>query len=381
MRTFLATIFSLVLTAQLLCSTQIVHARILGERMLNSGNTTPLHFTSPQSSEPAAITFANVLEHVEEIPEAAWNKIQTEIGNNQAPIVPIKLYVGPNTQTTNAQILALLQREMQLMHGFKQPRRLIALAYNGIDVAWAETKWRKVVKAAKLKVDPSSYLGALRAGCTKGAECWGGMTMEVPNSGTLIAFYGVQEPYWSVEQQQIGPISQVNHEYTHAVQFSQWIGISKFLSAAMHRVVPCWWAEGQANAIGIGVWAAEVATYRSNRDYNVTRPVNRGEPSPSLKMFDKASLTKFLKQDPRTCYAPGSNGDYQFGYSVGYAAVETLIAIGGARATIAVLSRTAAGDSWAAAFKKVYGVKWAVARDILAAVLEAEYRVRPLRNQ
>lgn len=343
--------------------------------------TIPIALPIPLPTDPNEITFANILDHVTEIPEAAWNKIHQEADNSQRRSIPVKLYVGPTTNTTKAQILDLLGLEMRLMNNIKQPRKLIALAYNGADVSWAESKWRKVVRVENLGINPNSYLGHLRAGCTKGVECWGGMAVDIGTSGDIVVFLGVQEPHWTVDKQNNGPMSQVLHEYTHAVQFSQWIGKSNALSSAMHAVVPCWWQEGQANAIGIGVWAPDVSTYQAVRDYNVTRPVNPKGPRPALVDFDKKAFTKFLNQDPLKCSHPKTNGDYQFGFSVGFAAVEALIAIGGARATMAVLKRAAVGESWATAFKAVYGVKWSIARDILASVLTAEYAETPLRTE
>ena len=68
------------------------------------------------------------------------------------------------------------------------------------------------------------------------------------------------------------------------------------------------------------------------------------------------------------------------GHSVGYAATEALVAIGGPQSTMALISRTADGDTWAEAFEKVYGISWTEGATALGKILAAEYAVKPLRN-
>lgn len=326
------------------------------------------------------ITFATILDRVPEIPELAWGNVQRELEAERSLDLPISLFIGPTTKTTQPQIAGLLRREFRLFSGFSQPARLLAIAYNGKDVEWAEGAWRQAVTALDLPIDPDPYLGDLMAGCDVGRECWGGMTLALTGGDVGVTFYGVQEPFWTAANQDVGPMSQVNHEYTHAVQFAQWRGTGRDPLTARNTAFPCWWQEGQANAIGFGLWASDFATYRPARDYNVTRPLDTSGAKPSLTSFGAASLATFLGQDPERCYHPDAVGDYQFGYSVGFAAVEALIAIGGARATMAVVARTASGDPWAQAFEAVYGTSWEEGRGILAEVLAAEYEAMPLRR-
>jgi hypothetical protein len=142
--------------------------------------------------------------------------------------------------------------------------------------------------------------------------------------------------------------------------------------------MPCWFQEGQANAIGIPVWASNFNDYSGARKQNVARGVNPNLPKPSLTTYTAASFTKFLyDQDPLKCYNP-SSGDYQLGYSVGYAATEALVAIGGPQSTMALLTKMAGGDDWAAAFQNVYGISWKEGSTKLGEILAAEYAVLPL---
>jgi hypothetical protein len=181
-------------------------------------------------------------------------------------------------------------------------------------------------------------------------------------------------------------MSQVTHEYTHNVQFAQWTGAP--LKAGIrsgtdeaHTKMPCWFQEGQANGIGITVWAPDLQTYIYGRKGNIARGTNPNLPKPSLTTFTPESFTKFLyEQDPLTCYSP-SSGDYQLGYSVGYAAAEVLIAIGGPQSTMALLSKLADGDDWSTAFQHVYGIAWEQGSSILGQTLAAEYAILPLGSK
>jgi hypothetical protein len=338
----------------------------------------------PQGTGPNAITFNNALDHIGEIPQAAWQRVQDVLEANSVVTIPTKIYIGPNTNTTSGQITDLLNREYRLWAGFSQPSSYTGLVFDAGDEKWAEAKFRKIAAREKYKIIVADYVQVLRSGCEfNGAvavQCAAGNSVTLP-AGTLgFSFYGVDPGnFWTSAQQNVGPMSQVNHEYLHNVQFAQWNGVSDARANAAHVVMPCWWQEGQANAIGNTVWASEFSTYQSARDYNVTRPINSDGPAVSLVDYSAEAFTAFLKQNPKLCYHPGTNGDYQLGYSVGFAAVEALIAIAGPQATMAVLSRTASGDSWAKAFRKVYGISWTAGRGYLGKILSAEYAAKPFR--
>lgn len=335
------------------------------------------------------ITFANAASQYASIGKVAWQRVQDVITANSAVDIPTTISIGPNTGTTKEQITRLLQREYRLFAGFSQPSTYLALVYNGKDEPWAETEFTKIVAARNYQIRATDFTErVMRGACdlSNPADpvCASGNALIFGNSTDGATFHGVQEPYWTVSGENAGPMSQVDHEYTHNVQFAQWIGsppqggVSNRAQLA-HRVIPCWFQEGQANAIGITVWASDLRTYLDARRGNIARAINPNEPKPSLADFSAASFTKFLgEQDPLQCYQPGTNGDYQLGYSVGYAAVEVLVAIGGPQATMALLSLTASGDTWENAFRTVYGISWQEGAGALGQALAAEYEVMPL---
>jgi hypothetical protein len=263
--------------------------------------------------------------------------------------------------------------------------------YNAKDEAWAEAEWPKMANELKLTDNPSGEISQIRAGCNftndVATECFGGMAVTFQNSSAGFAFYGVQSPYWSKKSLQVGPISQVTHEYTHNVQFAQWNGAplkpgENLKSDSAHNGMPCWFSEGQANAIGIPIAANDMESYIQGRDNSVRQKINVGsgaKPALTNASLTAENIASFLYgQNISTCYNPATNNDWQLGYNVGYAATEVLVAIGGPRSTMALLALTASGLTWSDAFQEVYGISWKDGSDILGKVLAAEYAAKPM---
>ena len=370
---------------------------------------TPIATPSPSSSPVAAVfkaknpislpvaqnksvTFANAVAQFAQIPQVAWQNVQDAIAANQQLEIPTKIVIGPNTDTTAQQITTLLQKAYRLFNGFQQPPTFSALVYNAADEAWAETEWPKLATQQSLTENPASNLNQLRAGCgfTSGTatECYGGMAVAFSNTDAGFAFMGVQSPYWSANSLQVGPISQVVHEYTHNVQFAQGIGSTpnpngQVRITSFHKVAPCWFSEGQPNAIGIPIVANDLNSYMQGRDNSIRRKINEaGATKPALTSngLTADAITSFLYgQDIATCYNPSTNNDWQLGYNIGYAATEVLVAVGGPQSTMALLAQTASGLTWAEAFQSVYGISWKDGADILGKVLAAEYAANPMR--
>ena len=173
---------------------------------------------------------------------------------------------------------------------------------------------------------------------------------------------------------------EVSHEYTHTVQAAQWIGTAaKDRGDYGHIFAPCWINEGQPNATGIAASSKSYQQYLDKR--NATETV--GPLDPKFPGWSAANLKEYLySQIPNgsvanSCYQNGPL--YQMGYSVGMAATEALVAIGGPQSTMALYARGADGDSFAEAFQKVYGISWDKGSTILGQVLAAEYAQSPFK--
>jgi hypothetical protein len=345
-------------------------------------------------TQTGAVTFANGATEFAKIPETAWNNVQSAVAANESVKVPITLHIGPNTNTTEDLMTPAINREFKMFNGFMLPPSYTAVTYSAADEPWAEKKWIEIGTKAKFQNDPAHYINHMHDTCNiennVAKECYGGYTTTIPGSDAAYVFYGVQNGnYWSASSNNLGPMTQVAHELTHTIQFAQFIKVpvhagDNTKSDTAHRGYPCWFAEGQANAIGIPLFITTLPDFLNARDGSITR--GAGNRPISLSDYSAASFTKFLtgqklSNGPENagCYNP-SNGDYQLGYSVGYAATEALVAIGGPQSTMALVARTADGDTWEQAFEKVYGISWTEGATALGKILAAEYAVKPLQN-
>jgi hypothetical protein len=193
------------------------------------------------------------------------------------------------------------------------------------------------------------------------------------------AYYGVQSDgdYWSDGTKFQGPMTQVTHEAMHTYQSGQFIYTpfgknQNILSDLMHDATPWWFSEGQANGIGIPTFVDNLSDYLRIRNDTVTR--NPGSRS-TIPAFTEAGMKSFLTN---VQVASPANPNYMQAYSIGYAAVEALIAIGGPQSTLALYTLGAKGQDWPTAFKNVYGISWEEGSTVLAKVLAAEYAAKPM---
>lgn len=176
-----------------------------------------------------------------------------------------------------------------------------------------------------------------------------------------------------------GPMTQVIHEATHNYQFSQFAYLpfeagENTAADQSHSFSPWWFSEGQANGIGLSVFIENLQNYLDVRKQTVTR-----SPGPKAKLpnLTAAGMKTFLTTNQVT--GP-SNANWPLAYSVGFATVEALIAIGEPESTLALYALAGNGENWDSAFKQVYGITWDEGASILGKVLAAEYQSTPFDN-
>ena len=369
-------------------------ATTAGGKKINFKARIPITLPVAQSTNPADITFANILDHIPEIPKTAWQKVQDVIAANPAP-APISnsVHVGPNTKIDVVgglpRIQEILLRNQKLFSGFTQNTTFNMLMYNAQDEPWAEKDWEKTAKAKKyfasdIEAEKVRIAGNCQASSAPGVfsgppvDCRGANSTALSNSDDANFTFGqggngaANDPYVTT-----GGI--VGHEYTHAVQAAQWIGhpssycTEKTRTSACGRswssnwgFSPCWIFEGLPNSVGPMVASA---TYPLYQDFRKNLPY-RGPTT--ITDYTQASLKKYLyNQSNSTCYRDGNL--YDLGYSVGALATEALVAIAGPQATMALYSLGAQGQDFATAFKSVYGISWSDGSTILSKVLAAQY--------
>ena len=309
-------------------------------------------------AQNGTITFANIQDHISEISAAAYNAIQATYSSNKAVTnIPITIQVGPNSKRTdgNPDPKATVLKTMQLWSGFKQGDTA-GLVYSTVaDADWAVTTLNAVSVCGGYNTAFVTKPGANMGLCYSGA---GVGRFLVPSTGTAESDY----QKYAIEA----------HEYTHSVQQAQFKDTSfataagNDLGRAVGAVTPCWWTEGQANALGIGIGSPTSSIYSSLRKQEMSGG------APGVSDFSATAIQNFLiNQVPWACVSDPSG--FQLGYSIGALTVEALVAIGGPQSTMALVYREAKGDTFAQAFEKVYGISWASGAAILAKVVASEY--------
>lgn len=354
----------------------------------------PIPITLPVAPV-GSVNFANLASKYKDIPLQAYSNIQASYMSGSVIAASLPIDIGPTTNTTIDVIRPKLLKELQIFNGFSLPTKFYAIAFSAADEKWAEAQWLKVAATYPFTNDPKNYIRNLQGNCEMNngvaVNCGGGYTFMVPGSDTKFVFYGVENGnFWTANPPDYQTATQVNHEFTHALQDSQFDGISmhvgdNVITDTVHRALPCWMHEGQANALGIAIFAPDFQTYLTIRNRTVTNPLNPGMQNP-LSSYSASEITAFLMgqelpTSPNTpgCYVPGT-GNYQQGYYVGMAATEALIAIGGPQATIALIAAGANGADWSTAFQQVYGISWSDGATALGAALAAEYTDNPQRK-
>jgi len=355
----------------------------------------PIALPVPQSTGPHAITFANVLSHVSELPQVAWGKVQAVIAANKPVRIPSSVYVGPNTTLDVvgglSRIQQVLSKDERLWSGFKQTAFYAMYFYNTKDVAVTSKQFAQDYNAKGYdSARPEDLAGPLRAlsgncqqmtvpGQFQGqlSKCTGGDSGSYNNSNDSFLQAGQtgdSRDFFITDGGNIG------HEYIHAEQAAQWIddplcgnpnGGDKLCSrGAMSNVgfSPCWLIEGQPNSIGPMVSSRKLADYVKYRSTHL--PFGQGPTN--ITDYSQQSIRDYLfNQSHTTCY---QNGElYKLGYTVGALAAEALVAIAGPQATMALFSLGAEGQDFPTAFKNVYGISWSDASTILSKVVAAEY--------
>ena len=331
------------------------------------------------------ITFANIEEHVSEIPAAAYKALQDVYTANAQPKIPVTLLMGPNTVNPSDAKVAL-GKIAKLWAGFRQPVSYHALVYNFKDKAWA------------LKADAKVPVVAAEGG-SRGRASMSSVINQCMVNQCGSANSGISDAKGSgYGQFQVDPRPEANgpyqlmggvfgHEYTHSVQAAQFLGnanvgkpvskerekygLDNSPSGLFQGVLPCWMSEGMANFNGTAVVAP---TFKDYMSWRTSAP--KSQQTPEFTDFSAKSLQNLLMTgNPPKCLPPA--GIYLMGYTIGALTVEALSAIAGPQGAMAVVTLLGRGQTYDQAFKSVYGITWAEAAPILARVAAAEYAATP----
>ena len=342
----------------------------------------PITLPVPTATGPNAITFANVLEHVPELPTVAWSRVQETIAANAPVSIKTLVYTGPNTEYDitggSERIKQIIQRTARLWSGFSQVRSVTVISYNYQDLKWSIAKWKSLVKSRKYPPYAIYRSNSFSLNCHK-KICNGADAATTDGTGDGSISIG-QTGDSSDQFIKVGGV--VSHEYSHVVQTSQWLGFNGCdfggkpcvpQGGWSNQFSACWLNEGLVNSTGNMVAIENLPDFLQwdHDKYYGWGPNTATD-------YSRPSLFNYLYKSGtvRDCTYPTAQGSdkYTLGYSVGAAAATALIAIAGPQSLMALFAQGASGKPFALAFKSVYGISWKSAAVILSKVLAAEYK-------
>lgn len=320
--------------------------------------------TPPTSPEPVAAkvptmptSFTDLEENYQGIPYAVWEKVQNNLALHKSSDLKISFLFGPTTaqRYPNQWTIDAVTLGSRVMGAQKQPAEVKFVQYNRADVPWARTEAEKYISPFNLGM---SFPDQAAEKCA-GVDCDGAVTNIASDIGLVLV--GVANPVNRFNIQKFNGQNDL-HEYTHAVQGMVFKGKTQSPPPVL---IPCWFAEGQPQAVSIPTVAKSAEDYAKIRKGWMTD--NRW----ALKDYEPETIQQFLKDNMKVP-CPGST--YSMLFSLGYIVMDALVAVGGIDKTFDVLTARADGLSFEEAFKKVYGISWDEASVVLSKTASKVYK-------
>jgi hypothetical protein len=308
----------------------------------------------PTEKMPASPTsFKDIEAHLDGIPYSSWSGVQANIKAFTEPKTKVSMFFGPNTpkrypvEVTEKMVLL----GSRAMARIPQPSEVKFYSFNKLDVSWAKeiaTKWVSPFRLGESLPQQAEKMCA-------GEDCDGGITNYVSGFGAVLV--GVSTPVT-----RYGDLARFNgqndlHEYVHAVQG---IIFADKTSGPPPTLIPCWYSEGQPQAVSIITSAATMQDYLKLR----TQWLKTG--SWPLPDTSAQTIEKFLADNMKVP-CPGATNFLN--YTAGYIVMETLISVGGVEKTFDLLKKVADGSSFESAFESEYSLPWAEAAPIVARIV------------
>jgi hypothetical protein len=302
-------------------------------------------------------SFADLEDKYQGIPYAVWENVQKNLALHKSTNLKINFLFGPNTpeRYPNQWTIDAVTLGSRVMGAQKQPTEVRFVQYSKVDVPWARIEAEKYVSPFRLG---NSFPDQASEKCA-GVDCDGAVTNIANDIGLVLV--GVANPVNRFNIQKFNGQNDL-HEYTHAVQGMVFKGKSQ---SPPPTLMPCWYSEGQPQAVSIPTVAKSAEDYVKIRKGWITD--NRW----LLKDYEPETIQEFLRNNMKL---PCDGNSYAMVFHLGYIVMDALVAVGGIDKTFDVLTARADGLSFEDSFKKVYGISWDEASVVLSRAASKVYK-------
>lgn len=313
--------------------------------------------TIPAENPALPTSFDDLEKNFKGIPYAVWQEIQKNLSLHPSTTLRISFLFGPNTpkRYPDEWTIDAVTLGSRVMGNQKQPLEVKFVQYNKTDVNWARTEAAKYVSPFRLGI---SFADQASEKCA-GTDCDGAVTNLTTDVGLVLV--GVSNPVNRFNIQRFLGQNDL-HEYTHAVQGMIFKGKTQPPPPVL---MPCWYSEGQPQAVSIPTMAKSVDDYVNIRKGWII------ESRYLLKDYEPETIQDFLSKNMKL---PCDSNSSAMVYSLGYVVMDALVAIGGIDKTFDLLIGIADGMTFEDSFKKVYGTSWTIASVAISKAVSKVYK-------
>ena len=318
-------------------------------------SATPTPVTEKIPTLPTS--FDNLEENFKGMPYATWQKIQDNLNLHKSTNLKISFLFGPNTpeRYPNQWTIDAVTLGSRVMGAQKQPAEAKFVQFNKADVPWARIEAEKYISPFRLG---NSFPDQAADKCA-GIDCDGAVTNIASDIGLVLV--GVANPVNRFNVQKFNGQNDL-HEYTHAVQGMVFKGKTQSPPPVL---MPCWYSEGQPQAVSIPTVAKSAEDYVKIRKGWIT------DNKWVLKDYEPETIQEFLRKNMKL---PCDGNSYAMVFHLGYIVMDALVAIGGIDKTFDVLTSIADGATFEESFKKTYGISWEEASVAISKAVSKVYK-------
>jgi len=356
------------------------------------GYSQPFIFTAPpkplKPNEPIVpnpveggygITWQNITQRVADISAAAWTDAQATINRNKGlttALAGYKSYLSPGALATDPEIgeaEIYLKRTFSLFARIPAPKNVIFVATTQeerlatktqIDRLYPDSDWIKSKLDDIYGINTDQPAGSVFTQTQCNGNDGGRSVSTYPDGRIATALLISVCPDIGNSPTHINGVHGMAHEYLHSIQVAVLVNVLDRL-----KYEPCWLREGAAE------WTQAVVSnnfdqYLSNQHLHPRLGTSNGLQSQQTdaRTWTTEEVVSYLNlaNEPSSC---GTTNQFALAWSLGEAATETLVSIGGSESFFSLQILMANGQTINQAFKTVYGITWDEAAPILAEVV------------